>query len=515
MNKAVNEIRLFLFTCSGEDNYILKRCNKRIQKRFALLGFFVLLIFVGCFFSATFFIISLFNGAHFFGIIIGLIWGAVVVNMYLLLLHTISPAIIPLSSKRKKNKSSSNNLEGINPSQNSSLNLSMILRIGFMTLLAVIIAQPLNVSFLSFSVQSDIEKHKISERIKLYTLTNKQLIKEEFLNQKDFNSKIISQVGYKEVNSLKKQIGIIDLKIKTDSLFIINASKQLAKFNKIDKQFSLSNKEELQKAKILNSLEILLDNELTSDQNFLININSIAVEGSLKTDFDSFKEKLNALVTNKIDNYNSLNILLDKSNFYVKTIQLLFTGNPFSWIITIMVCLIFLLPIYFKYKTRDLCSRIFNTKESNEPDIIKLRQELINTTNFNWLENKIKSVNINSINTSDYYFQRMLIEHRIILEEYDHSKKLFTKKLSHNISYFNRESLNRLTPLLEKLKKFNIQKYNEIVRSINKEYTDEEMFKYEYWLDSPFRTKMRLITKTSNDEKGLLEFLYDQKPEND
>jgi hypothetical protein len=514
MNKAVNEIRLFLFTCSGEDNYILKRCNKRIQTRFALLGFFVLLIFIGCFFSATFFIISLFNGAHFFGIAIGLIWGAVVVNMYLLLLHTISPAIIPLSSKRKKSKNSNHNVE-INPNQNSFVNLSMILRIGFMTLLAIIIAQPLSVYLLSYSVQNDIEKHKISERIKLYTLTNSQLIKEELINRKEFNNKVISQLNYAETNSLQNQIGIINSKIKTDSLFVINATKKLTQFNKIDEKFSLSNKEELQKIKILNDLENLLANELTSDQNFIIDINSIAIQGSLKTDFDNFKNNLNTLVTNKIDNYNSLNSLLNKSNFYVKTIQLLFTGNPISWIITVIICLVFLFPIYSKYKARNLCSRIFKTNERNERDIVKLREELIKTTDFNWLESKIKSVNINSINTSDYYFQRMLIEHRIILEEYENSKKVFTKILSHKISYFNKESLKRLRPLLDKLKQFNFQKYSVIERSINKEYTDEEMRKYEYWLDSPFRTKMRLITKISNDEKGLLDFLYDQKPEND
>ncbi len=514
MNKAVNEIRLFLFTCSGEDNYILKRCDKLIQKRFALLGFFVLLIFIGCFFSATFFIISLFNGAPFFGMTIGFIWGSVVVNMYLLLLHTISPAIIPLSSKRKKNKNSNNKIE-INPSQNKSVNLSMILRIGFMTLLAVIIAQPLNVYLLSYSVKNDIEKHKISERIKLYTLTNKQLIKEELINQKDFNNKIISQLNHIETNYLQNQIGIINSKIKTDSLFVINATKKLAQFNKIDKKFSLSDKEELQKAKILNDLESLLDNELKSDQNFIIEINSIVIRGLLKKDFDNFKDKLSTLVLNKVDNYNSLNSLLNKSNFYVKTIQLLFTGNPISWTITLIVCLIFLLPIYFKYKARDLCSRIFKTKEINESDIIKLRQELINTTNFNWLENKLKSVNINGIKTSDYYFQRMLIEHRIILEEYEISKKEFTKTLTNNVKSLNKKSLERLIPLLEKLKSFNVQKYNEIKRSINKEYTDEEMFKYEYWLDSPFRTKIRLITKTSNDEKGLLDFIYNQKNEND
>ena len=59
-----------------------------------------------------------------------------------------------------------------------------------------------------------------------------------------------------------------------------------------------------------------------------------------------------------------------------------------------------------------------------------------------------------------------------------------------------------------------IQKYNEISKTVFKEYVDEEMIKYEYWLDSPFRTKMRLITKTSNDERELLDFLYNTTPEN-
>lgn len=513
MNKAVNEIRLFLFTCSGEDNYILKRCNAKIQTRFALIGFFVLLIFIGCFFSATFFIISLFDGAKWVGVPMGIIWGAVIVNMYLLLLHTISPAIIPLSAKRKKKQNSNNNL-GLNQNESKFFTLSMNLRIGFMMLLAVIIAQPLNVFILSSSVKSNIEKHKISERIKLYSLTNKQLIKEELTNQKEFNDKIITRLNLVESSLIKKHLNIINSKITTDRLFVINAKIKLSEFNKIDKKFSLDNKEEKRKTEILNKLEILLNDELISDENFITNINSIAVDGVLKTDFNKFKNNLTILVNDKIKNYNSLNTLLNKSNFYIKTIQLLFVENPLSWLLTLVICSIFLLPIYFKYNARNLCSKAFKNNEKNELEIVKLRNELINTTNFNWLENKLKSVNVASINTSDYYFQRMLIEHRIILEEYDDTKKLFKKYLSHEIQLFNKASLEKLNPLLEKLKQYNVQKYNEISKTVFKEYVNEEMIKYEYWLDSPFRTKMRSITKTSNDEKGLLDFLYNTNPEN-
>lgn len=513
MNKAVNEIRLFLFTCSGEDNYILKRCSSQIQKRFALLGFFVLLIFIGCFFSATFFIISLFDGAKWISLPMGIIWGAVIVNMYLLLLHTISPAIIPLSSKRKKK--SDNHLD-LKQNENRFLTLSMNLRIVFMMLLAVIIAQPLNVFILSSSVKSSIEKHKISERIKLYSLTNKQLIKEELNNQKEFNYKVINRLNFEESTIIANQISIINSKIKGDSLFLLLAAQKLKEYNKLDKKLNSSNKDEIKKTMILNNLDSLLNNELISDNDFITNINSISIEGTLKNDFNDFKNHLTILINDKIENYNSLNILLNKSNFYIKTIQLLFIENPLSWFLTLIVCLIFLLPIYFKYKARTLCSTIFKKKEKNELEIVKLREELINTTNFNWLENKVKTINISNIRSSDYYFQRMLIEHRIILEEYDCTKKIFSEILSKNIISFNKASLEKLIPLLDKLKQYNIQKYNEISKAVYKEYIDEEMIKYEYWLDSPFRTKLRyLITKTSNDEKGLLDFLYNQKTETD
>lgn len=513
MNKAINEIRLFLFTCSGEDNYILKRCSAQIQTRFALLGFFVLLIFTGCFFSATFFILSLFDGAKWVSLPMGIIWGAVIVNMYLLLLHTISPAIIPLSSKRKKNNNH-NNFSDSNQNGNRFLTLSMNLRIGFMILLAVIIAQPLNVFIFSSSVKNSIQKHKISERIKLYSLTNKQLIKEELNNQKEFNYKVINRLSTKESTLIKNQISLINSKIKGDSLFLLIAAQKLKEYKKSDEKINSSNTDEIKKTNILIDLDNSLNNELNSDNYFIANINSISIKGSLEKDFNDFKNNLTKLVKDKIENYNSLNILLNKSNFYIKTIQLLFIENPLSWLLTFMVCLIFLLPIYFKYKVNTLCSTIFKKNEKNEPEIIKLREELINTTNFNWLEVKIKTINIRSIQSSDYYFQRMLIEHRIILEEYDNTKKIFKKNLTSNISLFNKASLENLTPLLEKLKQYNIHKYNEISTSIFKEYVDEEIIKYEYWLDSPFRTKMRSITKTSNNEKALLDFLYNQTETN-
>lgn len=508
MNKAVNGIRLFLFTCSGEDNYILKKCSSKIQRRFALIGFFVLLIFLGCFFSASFFAYSLFEGAKWASLPMGIIWGAVVVNMYLLLLHTISPAIIPLSTKNN----SKNGFQK-NEKTESILSFSMFLRLGFMVLLAIIIAQPLNVVMISSSVKSSIEKHKIAERVNLYTLTNKELIKNELHNQKEFNQKIVDRLNEDFASTTKAQIAIINSKIERDNEFILITSKKLNYLNKIDEDLFLTDKAKLVKKELLIQLDNILSEELASDADFITTVRSTSIDGSLKEDYITYKNNLINLVTEKTNNYNALNHLLNKSNFYIKTIQLLLAENPVSWFVTLLVCLLFLLPIYFKYKVRNLSAVIFKIQEQNEPEIIRLREELINTTNFNWLEKKIKSTNIKNIRTSDYYFLRMLIEHKIIFEEYEETKSKFSNILTDKIRKCTQNSNSRLQPLLEKLKQVNLAKYNEISKQIFEEYVEEEMIKYEYWLDCPFRTKKILIPSIINNEIGLLDFVYNYTEE--
>ena len=345
----------------------------------------------------------------------------------------------------------------------------------------------------------------------MYSFSNNDLIKNELLNQKEFVQMLKKRTNSDDAVDILNHIQSINNKIYKDSNFIVNSKKELKQLGLLDTKFSLTIKEKAQKEKILVNLDSLLNNELQSDNNFILTISTISIDGRLKNDFETYKSNLISLVTDKINNYNTLNTLLDKSNFYVKRIQLLLAENSISWIITSLVCLMFLLPIYFKYKVRDLSASIFTSQEQNEKEIIRLRSELIETKNFDWLEKKIKSTNIKNIRTSDYYFQRMLIEHKIILEEYDLSKKKFSEILSKNIKQYNRNSLERLLPLLEQLKQLNFDKYSEFSNQIFEEYVDEEIIKYEYWLDCPFRTKRINRILVTNNEIGLLDFVYNQQ----
>jgi hypothetical protein len=433
----------------------------------------VVLVFVGCFFSATLFSISLFQDISVISLPIGLFWGAMVVNMYLLLLHTISPAIIPAATKKQRKK---NQAIETTETQTRFFTFSMFLRISFMMLLAIIIAQPLNYSLLRNSVETEIDQHKIEERVKLFTVTNKHLIQSELENQKDLNQKVTNKLDAIDIPLISSQLQLIKNKIDSDSLFVINATKKLNQLKKIDSQLFLSSSEKQKKTTIINDLERQLNYEVDSDISFVDTLNSISISGHLKRDYDSFKSTMTVLINEKKDNYNKLNDLLDKSNFYVKTIQILLVENPRSWIITSLVCLVFLLPIYFKYKARDISTKIFQS-ENHKPEIVKLRNELINTTDFNWLENKIISINVNQIKTSDYYFMRMLIEHKTILIEYNQTKEKFSKILTDNVKQYNKSVRDKLNPLLAKLNSINQKRYQIYQELVNTELKDEIIVK--------------------------------------
>ncbi len=143
MNQAIHRLRRFLCTFSGEDDYIIRRCETRIQVSFALIGLFVIIIFIGCWKSADLFMDNLFENSKWMSAFVGIIWALLVTNLYLLLLYTISPAILPVSSKKRKKRIIS--VTEIEKKNETGFIVSFSLRIFLLILLAIIIVQPINV----------------------------------------------------------------------------------------------------------------------------------------------------------------------------------------------------------------------------------------------------------------------------------------------------------------------------------------------------------------------------------
>jgi len=107
----------------------------------------VLFIFVGCWLSADLFLDNLFKSSEIMSAFVGIVWAILVTNLYLLLLYTITPAILPTASKKKILQSNSKKSDGA--TTESAFTSSFIFRVVFILLLAIIILQPFNVYLFS------------------------------------------------------------------------------------------------------------------------------------------------------------------------------------------------------------------------------------------------------------------------------------------------------------------------------------------------------------------------------
>lgn len=458
MKKATNSFRLFLCTFSGEDNFIVKNCSLTIQVTFALIGVFVISIFIGCFISAYEFFNSLFQGNFFISFPIGITWALLVTNMYLLLLYTVSPAILPTRNKK----------EGIN---NNFFTTSMFFRISFMSLLAIIIAQPLNVLFFNSSVEGSLQKYIQEQKTKMVIVADNLLIKNEIVLFQDFNNKVNLSCSNSEKTKIQNNLSIIDNKINRDKAFISQSKKLFAKLNKLENKVWLEKKDVIFKDQLLNELNLLTDSEILSDETFLKEINNAKISNQLLVaDFNKYKTNLKEAINKKIENYQKLNYLLSQSNFYIKRIQLILYENQFSWLITFAVCLLFLLPIYVKYKVRE---------------------------------------------KTGFYDQKIEIEKRIVLDEYSKFKSNYSKILQQNIAKYNYKSLEELKVYLSKLNVIKKVNFKRIEKHIKEEYKEEIISKYEYWADNPFRTKRIDSVQIINNEVGFLDFVYNNTKEAD
>jgi len=143
MNSLPKGIRNSLCKFSGEDFAVIRVCSTKIQLYFTVIGLFVLLILLCCFLSALNFTEHLFHNPI-ADIGVGIIWGYIVTNLYILLLYTITPSLLPKKEKKSDNKTT----------RAFELNVSMGLRIGLVILLAIISAQPLNIFILKPNTQA-------------------------------------------------------------------------------------------------------------------------------------------------------------------------------------------------------------------------------------------------------------------------------------------------------------------------------------------------------------------------
>ncbi|MEZ4853753.1 DUF4407 domain-containing protein [Flavobacterium sp.] len=456
-NSFIENIRLTLTTFSGEDGYILKKCATSLKVHFAVIGFFVMLIFIGCFVSATTFTYSLFNENPLISTPFGILWASIITIIYLLLLYTISPPTLPNKYKVKDKTfitDEKNHTRFFTP--------SMFLRLGFMTLMAIIIAQPINVYFLSKSIEPSLEKFKQLQKANMTIVADSLFISDEIRVKEDFERVIRLKLDEQELNLVNNKLTDFNSKINLDKVFITKAFSLLDSLKKCDVKplFTKVNKKQ---DSLVNELHNLLQLEVQSDLNYQAELQNVLLSNAkIENEFNSYKEQLNKIISAKINNYNNLEKLLSKSNFYIQRIKLLLHENALSWIITLVVILVFLYPIRLKFLVRN----------------------------------------------KRFYVLKREIEEQLVIDNYNEFRRHYSQVLEEKIDKVNNEVLNKLLVKLLKIKEINKFRYQTILKEIKEELQPEKIDFYENWENPPFRTIQKSEISKFSSEKDFLDLLY-------
>jgi hypothetical protein len=343
----------------------------------------------------------------------------------------------------------------------------MISRMGFMLLLAIIIAQPISVYFLSNSTQPYIESYKLEQKARMIVATDSLLIQKEISLRNDFERKlslINNKIDIKELNRLKTPI---DQKIALDAGFLVNSNMILDSINKFDKLRFLTETQKNNRSVLMTQLSVMVDQEIQSDLVFKVILDSLQLhKNKFESDFNSYVNGLRRVIEDKISGYNKLDALLDKSNFYLQKISILLRYNPISWLITLIVCVLFLLPIYLKFIVRKY---------------------------------------------SYFYDKKEQIERKLVIDAYQEFKKTYAQLLSRHISTYNQKHKDFLKNELNKIKDLNEVLYNRLSEEVEKELKDEPITVYEHWSDCPFNTQKKYIDFGEvNDEEEVLKLMYSE-----
>jgi hypothetical protein len=161
-----------LWILSGEDKYIIKDSPIEIRRRFTRISLLVASIVMLCFVGSFVFFEYAFDLPVLVEICLGLFVSAVTGNLYVLLLYTITPIIID----KKKTESFDK--------EKYTLFGALTIRIVFITLLSITMAQPISVLILSGSTDAKVDQYK-NQYLKTAYQETELLLKDRQLDERE------------------------------------------------------------------------------------------------------------------------------------------------------------------------------------------------------------------------------------------------------------------------------------------------------------------------------------------
>ncbi|MCP2038183.1 DUF4407 domain-containing protein [Chryseobacterium sp. HSC-36S06] len=366
MARSVHKENKLLHLFSGEDRGIINELDdRRINRSFNFIGLSVIVICAICFVSAVIFTLNIFHGVgKIASLPIGLFWGFTVTTIYVLLLYTITPPLLIDKNmlikrvKKSRRKRTQKKIDSKNQDNfNNWLTASMIIRLLFIGVFAVIVAQPINVILFSTSISAKLDLYKSYYKSEIILSADESKINKEIALYNDFLQEIhFNSLSETDSVIVAQKLNTMASKVNFDSNFLSQSKKiqsQIASASKTNKS-----REKIDK--MIFDLNDLIEEELKSDNEYL-SLNSesldspIALLNNLDTDFRK-------VVKTKEDNNSYTIDLIDNNNFYLRRIVLINSQVLGAWIINLLFILLFVIPIFLKFNIRKIKTK--NNKES-------------------------------------------------------------------------------------------------------------------------------------------------------
>jgi hypothetical protein len=157
-------------------------CEKKVQHRFFAIGCFVAIVFCLCFASSYYSSTQLFDN-YLVGIPLGMFFAAMVVNLYLLILYTLSKNTLPHI-----------------PSVPAKV-FSLSIRVVFLLFIAVLVSKPLETIVYSSALAEDISEFRKEEIAKHDSLIDQHL-SDQTMEIRNLLSKTETSAGSKPDTTL-------------------------------------------------------------------------------------------------------------------------------------------------------------------------------------------------------------------------------------------------------------------------------------------------------------------------
>lgn len=278
MSKLTDRLKSFLaqaetqlWILSGEDKYIIKDSAIDIQRRFTRISLMVASIILLCFVGSFVFFECAFDLPVLVEMFLGLFVAAVTGNLYVLLLYTITPIIFDRRRTETFDK------------EKYTLFGALTIRIVFITLLAITMAQPVSVLLLSRSTDEKVEQYKTQYLRNAYQETeflikDRQLDSSEKTALIERESKAVAAL-LESSHFFVKRITI--LSVDSITYWLINLGVWLLFFYPIFEKYNVRN----QKRFYITRREI--ENRIVREE------------------YDSFKIHYERIIEQRISEYNS------------------------------------------------------------------------------------------------------------------------------------------------------------------------------------------------------------------